>query len=102
MLSETAETHIGRLMIQRPLAVRSTVPSSARRRRHARFRPWCAKGIHRNRAAHRPGDPVRKTCETDRARDRIGKLLAMAQPGRQPDSDVTVAQLLDQYVSTAR
>ena len=31
----------------------------------------------------------------------IGKLLAMAQAGRQPDSDVTVAQLLDQYVSTA-
>jgi len=25
----------------------------------------------------------------------------MAQAGRQPDSDVTVAQLLDQYVSTA-
>ena len=31
----------------------------------------------------------------------LGKLLAMAQAGRQPDSDVTVAQLLDQYVSTA-
>src|SRR6185437_4614536 len=30
-----------------------------------------------------------------------GELLAMAQAGRQPDSDVTVAQLLDQYVSTA-
>jgi hypothetical protein len=31
----------------------------------------------------------------------IGKLLAMAQAGRQPDSDVTLAQLLGQYVSTA-
>jgi hypothetical protein len=31
----------------------------------------------------------------------LGKLLAMAQAGRQPDSDVTVAQLLYQYVSTA-
>jgi hypothetical protein len=31
----------------------------------------------------------------------LGKLLAMAQAGRQPDSDVTMAQLLDQYLSTA-
>ena len=44
----------------------------------------------------------RKTCKTGRAAQiELGKLLAMAQAGRQPDSDVTVAQLLDQYVSTA-
>ena len=44
----------------------------------------------------------RKTCKTERAAQiELGKLLAMAQAGRQPDSDVTVAQLLDQYVSTA-
>ena len=44
----------------------------------------------------------RKTCKTERAAQiELGKLLAMAQAGRQPDSDVTVVQLLDQYVSTA-
>jgi integrase len=44
----------------------------------------------------------RKTCKTERAAQiELGKLLAMAQVGRQPDSDVTVAQLLDKYVSTA-
>ncbi len=44
----------------------------------------------------------RKTCKTERAAQiELGKLLAMAQAGRQPDSDVIVAQLLDQYVSTA-
>ncbi len=31
----------------------------------------------------------------------LGKLLEHAAAGRQPDRDVTVAQLLDQYVSTA-
>ena len=31
----------------------------------------------------------------------LGKLLEQAVAGRQPDSDATVAQLLDQYVSTA-
>jgi hypothetical protein len=30
-----------------------------------------------------------------------GKLLAMVRAGQQPDSEITVAQLLDQYVSTA-
>jgi integrase len=45
---------------------------------------------------------LRKTCKTERAAQiELGKLLAMAQAGRQPDSDITVAQLLDQYVSTA-
>jgi DNA-binding transcriptional regulator YhcF (GntR family) len=31
----------------------------------------------------------------------LGKLLALAQAGRQPDSDVTVAELLDEYVPVA-
>ena len=31
----------------------------------------------------------------------LGKLLALARKGRQPDSDVTVAELLDGYVPTA-
>jgi hypothetical protein len=44
----------------------------------------------------------RKTCKTDRdAQIELGKLLALAEAGRQPDSDVTVTQLLDQYVRTA-
>jgi hypothetical protein len=44
----------------------------------------------------------RKTCKTERAAQiELGKLLAIAPAGRQPDSAVTVAQLLDQYVSTA-
>jgi hypothetical protein len=44
----------------------------------------------------------RKTCKTERAAQiELGKLLAMAQAGRQPDSDVIVAQLLSQYVLTA-
>ena len=44
----------------------------------------------------------RKTCKTERAaQTELGRLLAMAQAGRQPDSGVTVAQLLGQYVATA-
>jgi len=44
----------------------------------------------------------RKTCMTERAAQiELGKLLAMAQAGRQPGSAVTVAQLLHQYVATA-
>jgi integrase len=44
----------------------------------------------------------RKTCKAERAAQiELGKLLEHAAAGRQPDSDVTVAQLLDQYVSTA-
>jgi len=44
----------------------------------------------------------RKTCKTEQAAQiELGKLLAQAAAGRQPDSAVTVAQLLDQYVSTA-
>ena len=44
----------------------------------------------------------RKTCKTERAAQiELGRLLEQAAAGRQPDSGVTVAQLLDQYVSTA-
>src|SRR5258705_12270102 len=44
----------------------------------------------------------RKACKTERAAQvELGKLRAEAVAGRQPDSAVTVAQLLDQYVSTA-
>ena len=44
----------------------------------------------------------RKICKTERAAQiEFGELLAAAQAGRQPDSDVTVAQLLDQDASTA-
>src|SRR5260370_37805537 len=44
----------------------------------------------------------RKTCKTERAAQvELGKLLAQATAGRQPDSAITVAQLLDQYVATA-
>jgi hypothetical protein len=31
----------------------------------------------------------------------LGKLLALARAGRQPDSEVTVAELLDEYVAVA-
>jgi len=44
----------------------------------------------------------RKTCKTEQAAlIELGRLLAQAAAGRQPDSAVTLAQLLDQYVSTA-
>jgi len=44
----------------------------------------------------------RKTCKTEQAAQiELGRLLAQAAAGRQPDSAATVAQLLDQYVSTA-
>jgi hypothetical protein len=44
----------------------------------------------------------RKTCKTERdAQIELGKLLALAGDGRQPDCDVTLAQLLDQYTQTA-
>ena len=43
----------------------------------------------------------RKTRRTEvEAQIELGKLLALARTGRQPDSDVTVAELLDQYVLT--
>jgi hypothetical protein len=59
-------------------------------------------GVRRDRPAHRPGDPVPQDTQDERAAQiELGKLLAMAQAGRQRDSGVTVAQLLDQNVSTA-
>jgi len=48
------------------------------------------------RRDHRPGGRAARPCRTERAAQiELGKLLAMAQAVRQPDSDVTVAQLLD-------
>jgi hypothetical protein len=45
---------------------------------------------------------LRRTCKSERAvQIELGKLLAQVVAGRQPDSAVTVAQLLDQYVLTA-
>jgi integrase len=45
---------------------------------------------------------LRRTCKTERAAQiELGKLLEQAVAGRQPDSAVTVSQLLDQYVLTA-
>lgn len=44
----------------------------------------------------------RKTRRTEvEAQIELGKLLALARAGRQPDSDVTVAELLDEYVPVA-
>ena len=60
------------------------------------------------RAPPAPPDPLtgreirfRKSCKTERAAQGRARQVARVGPGRQPDSDVTVAQLLDQYVSTA-
>ena len=40
----------------------------------------------------------RKACKTERdAQIELRELLALAQDGRQPDADITLAQLLDQY-----
>jgi hypothetical protein len=44
----------------------------------------------------------RKTRRTEvEAQIELGKLLELARAGRQPDSDVTVAELLDEYVPIA-
>jgi hypothetical protein len=48
----------------------------------------------------RPGQAVNLGRERA-AQIEFGKLLAMVRAGQQPDSEITVAQLLDQYVSTA-
>ena len=60
-------------------------------------------GVRRDRPADGPceirlGDLQERTGRADRVR----KLLKQAVAGRQPDSDVTVVQMLDQYVSTVR
>jgi len=45
---------------------------------------------------------LRRTCKTERAAQiELGKLLEQAAAGRQPETDVTVAQLLDRYVEIA-
>src|SRR5882724_12962712 len=44
----------------------------------------------------------RKTCKTERAAQiELGKLLEQAAAGRQPDSNATVAELMDQYAAVA-
>ena len=78
-----------------------------------------ATSSYSRRGSHNPpvvgSSPTRPTCDliqrpgqtVNLGRERaaqieFGKLLAQAVAGRQPDSAVTVAQLLDQYASTAR
>src|SRR6516225_7884341 len=42
---------------------------------------------------------MRKTCKTERAAQiELGKLLEQAAAGRQPETDATVAQLMDRYL----
>jgi DNA-binding transcriptional regulator YhcF (GntR family) len=46
---------------------------------------------------------LRKTCKTERAAQvELGKLLAQADEGRQPETDITVAQLMDRYTQVAQ
>jgi hypothetical protein len=45
---------------------------------------------------------LRKTCKTERAAQiELGKLLEQAATGRQPETDATVAQLMDRYAEVA-
>jgi len=45
---------------------------------------------------------LRRTCKTERAAQiELGKLLEQAPAGRQPETDATVAQLMDQYIEVA-
>ena len=45
---------------------------------------------------------LRKTCKTERAAQiELGKLLEQAAAGRQPETDATVAQLMDRYTEVA-
>src|SRR5512146_2900312 len=45
---------------------------------------------------------LRKTCKTERAAQiELGKLLEQAEAGRQPETNATVAELMDQYVAVA-
>ena len=45
---------------------------------------------------------LRKTCKTERAAQiELGKLLEQAAAGRQPETDATVAQLMDRYLEVA-
>jgi len=44
----------------------------------------------------------RKTCKTERAAQiELGRLLEQAAAGRQPETDATVAQLMDRYAEVA-
>ena len=45
---------------------------------------------------------LRKTCKTERAAlIELGKLLEQAEAGRQPETNATVAELMDQYAAVA-
>jgi integrase len=45
---------------------------------------------------------LRKTCKTERAAQiELGKLLEQAEAGRQPETDATVAELMDRYAEVA-
>jgi integrase len=45
---------------------------------------------------------LRRTCKTERAAQiELGKLLEQADAGRRPESDATVAQLMDRYTEVA-
>jgi integrase len=45
---------------------------------------------------------LRRTCKTERAAQiELGKLLEQAAAGRQPETDATVAQLMDRYAEVA-
>jgi integrase len=45
---------------------------------------------------------LRRTCKTERAAQiELGKLLEQAAAGRQPETDATMAQLMDRYVEVA-
>ena len=45
---------------------------------------------------------LRRTCEAEQAAQiELGKLLEQAAAGREPETDATVAQLMDQYVQVA-
>lgn len=59
-------------------------------------------GVRREGPAGRPRAPVPEDRRTEvEALIELRKLLALAREGRQPDSDVTVAELLDGYVPIA-
>jgi hypothetical protein len=45
---------------------------------------------------------LRKTCKTERAGQiELGKLLEQASAGRQPETNATVAELMDKYAEVA-
>jgi hypothetical protein len=59
-------------------------------------------GVCGEGSADRPRDSVPEDPQDQgRGADRAGKLLELARSGRQPDSGVTVAELLDAYVPVA-